>query len=155
MDRSLPPTPLLKADIHPVHRVSARSSLSSCNLTEGAQMSFSRTRMTLRPPCCVWLDIIVLWKYTNRRAEASEKQPGTDMDAASQAASNSTSYTQASQAHPTSPLTRHGRTCRYQRHLRRLESTSAEFIVRMFLPCFPGAVLFSDRTQQLKYACFA
>jgi hypothetical protein len=97
----------------------------------------------------------VFWKYTNHKAEGSEKQPGTDMDAASRAASHSTSYTQGSQAHPTSPLTRQRRTCRYQGHLRRLESTSADFIVRMFLPCFFGAVLFSDRTQQLKYARFA
>jgi hypothetical protein len=96
----------------------------------------------------------VFWKYMNHKAEGSEKQLGTDMDAASRAASNGTSYTQAGQAHPTSPLARHGRTCRYQRHRRRLESTSADFIVRMFLSCFLGAVLFSDRTQQLKYACF-
>jgi hypothetical protein len=97
----------------------------------------------------------VFWNYTNRRAEGSEEQPGTDMNAVSRTASNGTSYTQAGQAHPTSSLTRHKRTCRYRRHLRRLESMSADFIVRMFLPCFLSAVLFSDRTQQLKYPCFA
>jgi hypothetical protein len=97
----------------------------------------------------------VFWKYTNRRAEGSEKQPGTDMDAASRAASAlamallTLRLVRLIQLLPT----RYGRTCRYQRHRRRLESTSADFIVRMFLPYFLGTVLFSDRTQQLKYAC--
>jgi hypothetical protein len=50
-----------------------------------------------RSSLCVWLrrSSRSFWKYTNRRAEGCEKQRSTtDMDAASQATSKSTSYTQ-------------------------------------------------------------
>ena len=44
--------------------VLVRSSVSSCNLTEGVRKSFSRTGMTLRPPLSLCgYEIIVFWKY--------------------------------------------------------------------------------------------